>query len=220
MKYSAIIFDLDGTIIDTEPIWAKSNMQMLAAKGIILKPIDQKKLQNKLQGLGIQNACQEIKESLGLSDSIEKLMEEQAIFSSKLFSEGIQFMSGFQAFHKKITNLRLKNGIATNATLKTIEIAQRSLKLDKFFGKHIYCPAHIGNIGKPNPALFLHTAKQLKIAPEKCIVIEDSSCGIKGAKAAGMFTIGINTNKNQELIQSADIIVEKYKEIDLNSILN
>ena len=92
---------------------------------------------------------------------------------------------------------------------------KKALPIEQLFGQHIYNITHVNNLGKPRPDIFLHAAKQLDIDPIACIVIEDSAHGIKAAKAAGMFCIGINTHGNPDQLKEADLIINGYHEIDL-----
>lgn len=91
------------------------------------------------------------------------------------------------------------------------------LKIERFFDKHIYNVSRVNNI--PDPILYLYTAKQLNINPAQCIAIEDSAHGIKAAKSAGMYCIGINTAGNYEQLKESDIIVDSYSDINLKDIL-
>jgi beta-phosphoglucomutase-like phosphatase (HAD superfamily) len=67
--------------------------------------------------------------------------------------------------------------------------------------------------------LYLHAAKQIDIAAELCVAIEDSAHGIRAAKGAGMFCIGINTSKNLDNLKEADFIIDTYHDIDLPRLL-
>ena len=78
---------------------------------------------------------------------------------------------------------------------------------------------HVNRAYKPKPDVYLHAAKMLETDPCDCIAIEDSPSGIKAAKAAGMFCIGINTGKNRDNLKEADLIVECYSEIDIENLI-
>ena len=152
-------------------------------------------------------------------DSVEILMKEKAAIACQLYETGICFIDGFPEFYKKAAEIPLKMAIATNATIQTMEITDKSLNLSQYFGKHLYTINHVNNIGKPNPAIYLYAAKQLGIDPKQCIAIEDSGHGILAAKTAGMFCIGINTGKDLEKIKNADLTVECYEDINLTALL-
>jgi len=92
--------------------------------------------------------------------------------------------------------------------------------LRDYFNEHIYTINTVNLQYKPNPDIYLHAAKMLGVEPRHCIAIEDSSSGIKAAKAAGMYCIGINTGKNRDILKQADEIVECFSEIDLDKLLN
>ncbi len=219
MKFKAIIFDMDGTITNTEPLWHQATHTVIKNRGHSLTLEQQHDLNHRLTGLGLPNSCQIIKELIKSDDSIEVIMKEKAAIARKLYETGICFIDGFPEFIQKVVTHSLKVAVATNATIDTLEQTERSLHLSKYFGPHLYSFNHVNNIGKPNPALFIYAAQKLGVKPSECIVIEDSRHGVVAAKAAGMFCIGINTSRRPEQIKEADLVVENYNAIDLSALL-
>jgi HAD superfamily hydrolase (TIGR01509 family) len=219
MKYKAIIFDMDGTIIDTHHIWDHATKTFLAKRNIIITPEIEIELGKKMSGMAMSECCRFIKERFKLDDTLEQMIIEKSNHADELFEKGVKFIEGFTQFHDRAISLNLKVGLATNATDQTVAITNRALDLERFFGAHIYNITHVNNLFKPHPALYLHAAKQLGLHPSECIAIEDSSHGIKAAKDAGMLCIGINTAKKPERMSQSDFIIDEYHEIRLEELL-
>jgi HAD superfamily hydrolase (TIGR01509 family) len=220
MKYKAIIFDMDGTIADTEEIWQKATHQLILNKGISVDPKTQEDLVTQLRGSCTSKSCEIIKNVLKSSDTLEDLINEKSRLAWQFYSESIKFIKGFEDFFKKVKSLKLKTALATNADDKSLHLTNKYLNLEKFFGKHIYNITHVNNKSKPLPDIYLYAADKLKVNPKECIVIEDSDHGIKAAKDAGMFCIGINTAGKPELLKKADMIINEFSEIDLKKLIS
>lgn len=210
---------MDGTIIDTEHIWLQAMQDLITTRGVDYKPGDQCPLTKKLRGLALYESCQIIKDTFSFKDSVTDLVEEKSKNAVSLYQKKVKFIDGFLDFHKQVIQKKLKNGIATNADDATVAAANMSLNLEKLFGQHIYGISKVNNLCKPNPAIYLYAAQQLRIDPEDCIAIEDSEHGIRAAKSAGMFCIGINSSNNRTYIKEADYMIDTYQELDLEKIL-
>ncbi len=219
MKYKAIIFDMDGTIIDSEPIWQHAIQELLARRGIQLSQEQQQVLQSKTTGLSLFQTCQLLKETMKLNDDLSQLIQEKQTISMRLLKQKIRFIHGFISFHKKTTTYKLKTALATNAQQAILHNVNSALNLQQFFGKHMYSISDVNNCAKPDPALYIHTTTKLNVSPTVSIAIEDSSHGIRAAKQAGLFCIGFNSAKNKALLYEADYIVDSYDEINLEILL-
>ncbi len=219
MKYKAIIFDMDGTITDSEHIWKSTTKELLTSKGIQVTDELHSELEKELKGSAIHNTCALLKDRFELEHAVEELMQEKKHISSQLFKEGLKFIDGFETFHKTVINNQVMVGIATNADDNTLKISKETLALEEYFGNHIYNISDVNNKAKPDPDLYLHAAQKLGVAPEFCIAFEDSAHGVRAAKRAGMFCVGINTAGDRDALHESDLIIDRYDEIELERLL-
>ena len=146
-------------------------------------------------------------------------MKEKNNRACTLYESGLQFVDGFEIFFKKVSEYKLKMGIATSSVRQTLNNAKDQLKLERFFGNHIYDIAKVNHRHKPDPAIYLLAAEKLGVDPKRCLALEDSPCGVTSAQNAGMFCIGIDTAGAGEKIAHADLVVQSYEEINLPKIL-
>jgi beta-phosphoglucomutase len=218
MKYNAVIFDMDGTIIDTEQIWVRATRTVIERRGIIITPALQAELLDQMPGNGILQCSKIIKDMLNLEDDVYALAQEKSDLAFDLINKHAQFIDGFEEFHAKVRALNLKVALATNADDANLQVIEKKLNLKRFFGSHIYTISHVKK-GKPDPELYELAALQLGENPAHCIAIEDSATGIQAARGAGTFCIGFDAASRPDQVKDADMIVHSYHEIDLNTLL-
>ena len=186
IDFEAIIFDMDGVIIDSEPLWKIAMEEVFSGLGSRLKKEDFQ----KTVGLRIDEVIHfwNIKENWEIRDESE--VEEAIII--KMENLIADKPAALEGVIDTLNYLKLRNipvGLATSSSSRLIKVV-----LDKLEIKHLFNFVHSAEMeqfGKPHPAVYLTVAKKLAVLPDKCLVIEDSLNGIISAKAAKMTAVCI-----------------------------
>jgi beta-phosphoglucomutase-like phosphatase (HAD superfamily) len=197
----AIIFDMDGTIISSEHVWNTASLDLLHSRGFTNVTLEnQNELYRRYECAGNPASyAKAAKEEFNLSETLAEIMAETQKRARLGLADNLTFIEGFAAFHAKLNEYEIKSGIATNCDLECFDVVIKNMNLKNFFGEHLYSADHVGK-AKPDPAVFLHTAKKLGVDPRDCIVFEDSISGFKAASAAGMRCIAIKNNLNEHIL--------------------
>lgn len=194
-----IIFDMDGTIIDTETVWEFAMADLLRRHNVDPHaiPADKQFVFEKMVGIGLPEAMELLRDTFQIPHTTKQEMASSVITHVKeLLKQEVQFINGFQEFHKKIAAAGIPTSIATNCDADSLQSFISKMSFNDYFGHHIYCVADVEHRAKPDPALFLLAADKIKAKPENCIVFEDSIWGFKAAASAGMRCIAIKNKKN------------------------
>jgi len=185
-KVKAVIFDMDGLMIDTERLYFEVERIMARKFG---KEVKDETLW-KMMGRKPLEAITVFAEDLELDISPKKLLEiRDELFVKKLVNE-VEPMSGlFDILN--ILKGKVKMAIATGSPQKFLKIVLDKLKIESYFD--VFVTSDEVEKGKPDPEVYNTAVKRLKVAPFECVVLEDSSNGALAAVRAGCYTIAVPT---------------------------
>lgn len=208
----AVIFDMDGVIIDSEPLHLEYLLKLFKTLNVSMSTYEY----SKFIGTTSTYMWGIIKERFNLDHSVETLIEMDRngffdFLSSKHSIEPIYYIPELLNTLKK-NNFKI--ALASSSPIKAISYILDTLKLKEYFNEIV--TGDYVKKSKPNPDIFLYAADKLDVLPEECIVIEDSHNGVLAAKSAQMKCIGFrNKNSGNQDLSKADIIINSFDEIDV-----
>lgn len=208
----AVLFDMDGVIVNSEDLADRANRLFLEKHGKVYRRETYKPL---AMGKSLAEGVEIMRELFGLQGDLGGLVEERRSILRRLYRAGVSFMPGFLDFYDALRVHDVKTCIATSADPKLLALTRQKLSLDQMFPGKIFHLADVGNRSKPDPAIYLYAAARLGVETKRCVVIEDSPNGIVAAKRAGARCVALATTLERESLREADMIVASFAEIDL-----
>ncbi|HQZ25962.1 MAG TPA: HAD family hydrolase [Flavobacterium sp.] len=210
-----VIFDMDGVIVDTEPVHSYAYFQHFAELNIDVS----KDTFTSFMGNSTRNTFQKLKEMFPIDGEVEDLIQRKRTLFNDAFDskEDLYLIEGVEKLIQDLHQNGMQLILASSAAKVTIERVFKRFNLHQYF-THIVSGEDFPD-SKPHPAIFEYAAS-LSIAPkENCIVIEDSTNGIRAAKAAGIFCVGYNSeNSKLQDLSLADVVVENLDELSFEII--
>lgn len=210
-KVEAVIFDLDGTIVDSMWIWEQIDIEFLGKRGIEL-PED---LQKAIEGMSFTETAIYFKNRFNLKESIEEIKEEWNAMAYDFYKNRVPLKKGVKEFIKYLKQKGTKLGIGTsNSRELATEVLKTHNILHYFDTIRTSCEVEKG---KPHPDVFLKVAEDLKVNPMDCLVFEDTYAGVLAAKRAGMKVFAVADEFSfpykDEICSLADKYIKDFKEI-------
>ncbi len=214
VSYTAIIFDCDGVLADSEPL-------SCGAWNVVFErefSIDIGTDYHAILGRSTKDTIQHYVNRHNLNIKIEnynQLAQWKEDAYIDLATGNLSPIEGVIPFLDSIQSLGIKNAVASSGILSKIQFNLQQCGLDPYFSELI--SGTDVTHGKPEPDIFLLAAERLNIPISQCVVIEDSVMGVQAGKASGAFTIALTTTFLREELTQADLIVDSYEQIDLNA---
>lgn len=186
VKIKAVIFDLDATIVDSEPNYYEADRKLLAEYGIADFTMEMKK---KYIGGSSMDQMIGFKKTYGIEDSPEILLKKKNRYYLELAKKNTLVFPEMRKLLIILKNRELKLALASGSSKTAINAVIASTNLQEYFD--VILSSEEVEKGKPNPDIFLEASRLLSISPEFCLVVEDSVHGVEAAKSAGMFCIAV-----------------------------
>ncbi|MET7609879.1 HAD family hydrolase [Streptomyces seoulensis] len=209
MRYDLILFDNDGVLVDSEPI---SNRHLAAYLTELGHPTTYDESLRDYMGAAMHRVHDTVLERTG-----EKLPEDfDDVFHARVFAafeEELRPVAGVERVLEKLTADGVPYCVASSGSHERIRVGHRVTGLDRWFDDdRIFSSQDVGR-GKPAPDLFLYAAERMGVAPERCLVVEDSPLGVQAARAAGMDVYGFTAMTPPENLAGATQLFSSMGEL-------
>jgi beta-phosphoglucomutase len=207
MKH-AFLFDMDGVIIDSNPVHKIALKQFCHQHGFDLS---EEQLHTKIYGRTNKDWIPAVFGSLPAEQVARYGAEKEALFR-ELYADTIRPLDGLITFLEQLAKGEIPRAIATSAPRANVDFTLEKTGIGRFF--QTILDENFVDKGKPNPEIYLKTAKALGIPPEQCIVLEDSLSGVASGKSAGCKVIAFTTTHTAQELAAADLVVDNFEGLD------
>jgi sugar-phosphatase len=207
----AVIFDMDGLLINSEPFWQKAEIEVFKLAGIELT----KTMCHETMGLRIDEAITYWHKKFGLKkytiNQVQELVMDKVV--ELILNQG-KPLPGVLKCLDFFEDVNMPIAIASSSHYKVIKAVVQKLNISRYFD--LIVSAEDTEYGKPHPGIFIETAKQLQVAPSTCLVFEDSPNGVIAALSARMKVVAVPDNelKNRKEFLAADAIIDSLEKWD------
>ncbi|HHV74240.1 MAG TPA: HAD family phosphatase [Thermoanaerobacterium sp.] len=216
--FEAVIFDMDGVLIDSEPLHIQLEEEIFREIGANIS-FDE---HISFVGTTSHYMWEYVKNKCNVPLTVEELVEMDRKRYFDYISENddaVKPIEGIDEIVKELYSREVKLAVASSSPIDVIELVVKRLKLESYFDELV--SGDFVQRSKPYPDIFLYAAEKLNIAPERCIVIEDSNKGVLAAKSAGMKVVGfINPNSGDQDISMADMVIRSFSELNYEKLQN
>lgn len=210
MKIEAVIFDLDGTLIDNNTYHLEAWKKYLKNIG---REVTEEEYRKNFNGRTNKDVVEYIHGRPMTKEEAEPYYLEKETLYRKIYEHDIEPVPGLLDFLKDLYEKKIPMAIATSGIQVNIDFMFEHIPIKHYFNTVINS-THIKK-GKPDPEIYLRAAEELKARHENCIVFEDALVGIQSAKEAGMKVVALTTTHTEAELAGADLVIKDYRGIDV-----
>ncbi len=207
----AVIFDLDGTLIDSTWVWAKIDQDYLGNLGIV----PPQNLMKEIGHLSMEQIAVYFKDKFSIEDSLDVIQKTWNDMALGEYSSNVPLRKGADKFLAHLKNLGIKIGLATSNSKVLLEAVLVKHNIYQYFDS-ITTTGEVLK-GKDSPDVFLLAAERLGVPPERCLVFEDIALALKAARQAGMKAVAVQdpfkAHEWESIQRLADHYIVDYEEL-------
>lgn len=210
-QIKAVIFDLDGTMVNSMWMWRDIDIEYLGRFGIEMP----ESLQADIAGISVTETAHYFKNTFGIKDEIDKIINDWDLMAYEKYRYETPLKSGLKAFLQYLQEQGIPCAVATSNSKKLTGAVMEAHDIGKYF-KEIITGEEIKR-GKPEPDVYLECAARLGVKPSECLVFEDIPNGLQAAISAGMRTCAVEdlyAEADRPIVkQMADYYIRNYNDI-------
>jgi beta-phosphoglucomutase-like phosphatase (HAD superfamily) len=207
---SAVIFDLDGVLADSESWWNEIDAKLLAGYGVTYRG----EYHRNVIGVSYRIACEFYKKTFKLAASVEELMRRRGEIATEFFANRVGLFPSAKGVLEELQRMKLRLAVATSSVSASARPFLTRHGLTEFFD--VIITGEEVEHGKPQPDIYLCAAEKLRIPADACLVIEDALPGVAAAKAASMRVAAIPDTRfvdRRDYEKQADYVLGDLTEI-------
>ena len=212
-KEIAVIFDMDGVICHTNPYHSLAFREFFSTRN--LAPKDEEFAQHMFGKSNSYILSHFLKRKIEGEELLQLEQEKEGLFR-KIYEPNVEPISGLVEFINNLKNNGAKLGVATSAPYANLELILNKVPIREILGS-IMASEDVKK-HKPDPEVYLTSAKNLGISPYQCIVFEDSFSGVSAALNAGMKVVGVLTSHTKEELPPCNLYIDDYKDLSYDTI--
>lgn len=207
----AAIFDFDGTLVDSMYVWSKVDEDFLSERGIEVT----EEYTDKMRSMFFETAAVYTKETYGLSESVEEIMQTWLDMAHSEYSDNVRVKPYARQYLEKLKKSGIRLGMATSNNPYLLMPCLDNNGMSGIFD----CICYTSEVGvnKSNPDIYIYAAEKLGVKPDECVVFEDIIEGIKSSSSVGMKTVAVYDPANEayaeDLKAFSDLFIYSYEEL-------
>ena len=208
----AVLFDLDGTLVDSMWVWRQIDLDYLGKRHLQMP----KGLQKDIEGMSMRETACFFQKQFGITDDIDTMMAEWNAMAMDAYANHVTWKPGAEAFLQRLRRDGIATGIATSNSKELLQAVADALGMQDYID--YFLTGNEVERGKPAPDIYLKVAEHLGVQPKDCLVFEDICPGIMAAKNAGMKVCAVYDDYSKDITAEkktlADYYITDYRQID------